>query len=451
MALINDLPNEILRQIILHALPILPADFDAIPFVFERWDTWLRYRDPLPVVYSLSSVCPLWRATINDMPRAWSTIVAATGYIKPISILSLEAVVAMWSTSTVIDFHFRCYYHDEGRSKHPAKLLLPFRSQIRILNYRCEHYHSKCFLPFLFGHGDPISLPLLRSLNIHLRGPLPNKINGRANYIDAPNLARLRFLGPSSDFESAFTKRSFYRIQHLSIDYQPSKHSPAIALSSSSLLSLKWFMPHDVLDLQPISFPNIRQIEICQPDKDTYNWDFLDLFDAPKLQALTIAALWISINSSLLRGITFRHFTCLTRLKVSRFKIDHIAVDQITKACPKLEELVFFQCQVESFLADGEDSHLLETGIRWIIFDGGEISEIMLRTLLVRLADREKLQPDEARITVLAFRERPQGGWNKIEREIYTLAEEFYGIFLRYTVMYPYLGYNFEIFPPVHT
>ncbi|KIJ25729.1 hypothetical protein M422DRAFT_273312 [Sphaerobolus stellatus SS14] len=157
----------------------------------------------------------------------------------------------------------------------------------------------------------------------------------------------------------------------------------------------------------------------------TYNWDFLDLFDGPKLQALTIARR-TPINPCPLRDITFPHFTCLTRLKLSCFKIDHIAVDQITKACPKLEELVFFLCRVKSFLGDDEDTcRLLEMGIRCVIFDGGEISARVLRKLLVRLADRAKLQPDEARIAVRAIRERGRGERNKIEK----LEKEFSGIF----------------------
>ncbi|KIJ25730.1 hypothetical protein M422DRAFT_38522 [Sphaerobolus stellatus SS14] len=99
------------------------------------------------------------------------------------------------------------------------------------------------------------------------------------------------------------------------------------------------------------------------------------------------------------------------------------------RSFPKLEELVFFQCQVESFLVDGEDSHLLETGIRRIIFDGGEISESILRTLLVRLANREKLQPDvvEPRLAVqraISGRAR-QGERSQIEN----LEKEFSTIF----------------------
>ncbi|KIJ31826.1 hypothetical protein M422DRAFT_36093 [Sphaerobolus stellatus SS14] len=147
---------------------------------------------------------------------------------------------------------------------------------------------------------------------------------------------------------------------------------------------------------------------------DTYNWDFL-LFDAPKLQALIIARR-ATIRPSSLRGITCRNFTCLTHLKLSCFTIDHIAVDQITKTCPRLEKLVFFLCYVESFIVDGEDS-------RW------RISESIMRTLLVRLADREKLQANvvEPRLTVqrvISGRAR-QGQRSQIEN----LKKEFSAIF----------------------
>ncbi|KIJ25271.1 hypothetical protein M422DRAFT_38853 [Sphaerobolus stellatus SS14] len=161
---------------------------------------------------------------------------------------------------------------------------------------------------------------------------------------------------------------------------------------------------------------------------DTYNWDFLDLLDAPKLQALTIAQ-ETAISPSSLRRITCRNSTCLTHLKLSCFTIDHIVVDQITKAFPKLEELVFLLCRVESFLVDREDSRLLEMGIRWIIFEDGEISESIMRTLLVRLADREKLQANivEPRLTVqrvISGRAR-QGQRSQIEN----LKKKFSAIF----------------------
>ncbi|KIJ31827.1 hypothetical protein M422DRAFT_783679 [Sphaerobolus stellatus SS14] len=369
------------------------------------------------------------------MPRVWSTIVIKGGGM--VSIPRLETIATKWTSSTAIDLHFECNDYEE-QSKHVAKLLLPFRSQIRILHHLCI-YDSNCLLPFLFGHGDPISLPLLKSLHIESDGLTLGSINGRENYIDAPNLVRLCLKGTFASFELAFTKRSLSRVQHLSIHHCYTRNAispPALALSSSSLLSLKWFTHYAVPPR--LSFPNIVEMKLCRPYTYPNNWDLLDLFDAPKLEALTIKldsdesdsdSDSDSTNSPLLIGcMTSRNFTNLIWLHISSFGIDHIVVDQITKACPKLKELVFSQCQVVSFLVDEEDNYLSETGIRWIIFEHGEISEGVLRTLLDILADEEKLQPDdvEPRITVrrVIYERR-----HRERYEIKQLEKEFPAIF----------------------
>ncbi|KIJ28787.1 hypothetical protein M422DRAFT_269916 [Sphaerobolus stellatus SS14] len=175
--LLNDLINERLSEILFQVLPILPSDLDVVPFVFDR-DWQLKKEDPLPVVCRLSRVCTFWRDIIKDMPCAWSTVVIGHG--GPIDIPRLEAILAKWAKCAAVDLHIQCHdasqpdfvTHDDSkknRLEHLAKLLL-FRSQIKILYHYCEH-SSNCFLPFLFGNGDRISFPWLRSLHIESRKP----------------------------------------------------------------------------------------------------------------------------------------------------------------------------------------------------------------------------------------------------------------------------------------
>ncbi|KIJ32388.1 hypothetical protein M422DRAFT_265715 [Sphaerobolus stellatus SS14] len=103
--MIMDLPNEILREIILQLLRILPTDFNAVPLEFESLSL---YEDPVREVLRLSGVCSLWRRIINDMPRVWSTIVIKPE--EPIDIPRLETIIlAKWTISTVIDLEIECH------------------------------------------------------------------------------------------------------------------------------------------------------------------------------------------------------------------------------------------------------------------------------------------------------------------------------------------------------
>ncbi|KIJ46389.1 hypothetical protein M422DRAFT_249982 [Sphaerobolus stellatus SS14] len=105
MPLLYDLPNELLREIILQILPIPPRDFDVVPFQFQL--RGFPSKDSIPEALRLSRVCILWRDTINDMPRAWSTMV-----IKPdeaIDIPCLEGIMEKWSTWIPIDILIECH------------------------------------------------------------------------------------------------------------------------------------------------------------------------------------------------------------------------------------------------------------------------------------------------------------------------------------------------------
>ncbi|KIJ46388.1 hypothetical protein M422DRAFT_249981 [Sphaerobolus stellatus SS14] len=104
-------------------------------------------------------------------------------------------------------------------------------------------------------------------------------------------------------------------------------------------------------------------------------------------------------------------------LSLGDFTIDHIAVDEIMAACPKLGEPLFSRCQVES-LTDGEDSPLLGSGIRLIRFNNSEVSTSILRALLVRLVDRAAMCSQIKHLQSFVF---------KVEFE--KLEEEFSEIF----------------------
>ncbi|KIJ32405.1 hypothetical protein M422DRAFT_265734 [Sphaerobolus stellatus SS14] len=169
---LNDLPNEILRQIILHVIPFesyqeilspyrLSRELDNLPFAF---DSELEKEDPLPVVLRLSSVCTLWRDTIDDMSRAWSTLAFKTTTVIDIH-PPIERAHGKWTTSIPIDLHFECT-ESSAQLEPAAKLLIPFRSQIKNLSQVCDHV-TNCLLPHLFSGDEPISLTSLQFLEIY--------------------------------------------------------------------------------------------------------------------------------------------------------------------------------------------------------------------------------------------------------------------------------------------
>ncbi|KIJ43293.1 hypothetical protein M422DRAFT_779824 [Sphaerobolus stellatus SS14] len=395
---INELPVELLEDILIRATRIVPMNLDNLPLVFK----WNRANSQIS---SFLAVCRLWGEIMNAWPHELRTIM-----IKPTecpSELQLKHRLTRCSTASgCFDIFISENYTSTGRiikfDKKAlnliAQVLASFRSNIRVLSIKGLGSAGSDLFSVMFTEEDSDSV-ILPSLKLLQRLPISFPVLLRKMRIHAPNLERLQLNRESVCIERALTQESLTNLRHIDIfpRFRDTRLLLFVKTVASTLVKLGW----DALEcsspspgplIQHIHFPMLEELELRNLYIPGCSWKSWQWMHMHQLRSLTVeVTMHPPLRLTDMSQLSFGHLVALT---LGFFIIDSGSIRVITTACPELRKLVLLNAQIPSLFAGlgEEDSDpLISSGIRSLGFQWCKVSEEVLCDLARRLLKRSWL------------------------------------------------------------
>ncbi|KIJ52956.1 hypothetical protein M422DRAFT_25898 [Sphaerobolus stellatus SS14] len=339
---INRIPIDILPEIFLFVVPLVPIDLNEWPYV--RYPLKYKLPDTLPVLLSLTSVCRTWRAVLRRMSRVWSHIIIGRNFERLDYIekfvkrskrqpLYIEVVSGQWGGQEL---------------RHVQKLasvLRSYASRIRVLLFDIGKSPRRVVLDreFFRGPGE-LSMPLLEVLQvIESRGD--DGVSRPTPKLVAPRLSRFTLVTDMGESSKLLNNQKFLDQATLSSLKQVIVPRSSFTSNDRLMASLSQVESLCVRDFRgPVRIPlNLVELTLEPLVSRDIN---LDGIEAPGLRTIRIAP---QHDLTPIRCWQTHVRPGITCLEIGNVELEHASLVQIRTIFPNLEILTLSKSRLLGF------------------------------------------------------------------------------------------------------